>query len=161
MLQSSVDRIVGAHAGLKTNFDVVPIEDIPELEYSEAARALRPVVLVVDDELERANRLTRLLDRNGYAVIGESDAENALETAMLMPPDLAVIDSQLPGKSAIALAISLREKVPDCIVLMVEGNAPETTLLGSVKAAHDELRRNVVEPAGVLAQVEPRFGGIV
>ena len=140
------------------NFAIVPIEDIPALEFSEAARALRPVVLVVDDELERANSLTQMLDKNGYAVIAEYDAEAALETALLIPPDLAVIDSQLPGKSAIPLAISLREKLPDCIVLMVEGDAPETKLLGSVKAAHVEWRRNEIEPVGVSAQVERGFG---
>jgi CheY-like chemotaxis protein len=140
MRQPDFDRIPRSVNCLKTNFAIVPIEDIPALEFSEAARALRPVVLVVDDEPDRANSLSQILDKNGYAAIAEYDAEAALETALLIPPDLAVIDSQLAGSSANALASSLREKLPECIVLMVEGDAPETKLLGSVKAAHVEWR---------------------
>jgi CheY-like chemotaxis protein len=148
MRPNNVDRISSSVKGLKTSFAIVPIGDIPAPELSEAVVALRPVVLLVDDKLDRADRMTQMLDEDGYAVLAEYDAEAALETALLIPPDLAIIDAQLSGSSAVALAISLRERLPDCIVLMVEGDARETKLLGSVKAAHAERQGNEAESNG-------------
>jgi DNA-binding response OmpR family regulator len=77
--------------------------------------------------------LTESLVRIGYATISAYDAETALETALLIPPDLAVIDAQLPGSSGIDLATYLKEKLPDCIVVMAAENAPKSELLAKVK----------------------------
>jgi CheY-like chemotaxis protein len=140
MHQANAERTHNVLEGLTTNFRIIPIAEIPAPEPSDAARELRPLVLVVDGGPAVADGLTEILDMNGYAVIGASDAETALETALLIPPDLAVIDARLLGSSGIQLATSLREKLPDCIVLMMEGDAPASELLGSVNAAHVGLR---------------------
>jgi CheY-like chemotaxis protein len=139
MLQPNVEEVTGAQGGL-TSFPIVPIASIPTPEGSDSASALRPVVLVVGAEPDSADTLTEILDRNGYAAIPAYDAESALETALLVPPELAVIDVGVSGTGGIDLATSLRESVPDCKVLLISKDAAKADLLATVKAAHLELR---------------------
>jgi CheY-like chemotaxis protein len=136
MRQPIADPISRSDEGLKTSFPIVPIEDIPAPEPSDAASALRPLVLVVDGEPAIADKLTESLARDGYAAIAAYDADTAIETALLMPPDLAVIDVELPGTRGIDLATSLKEKLPDCIFVMSSGDASDSELLASVNAAY-------------------------
>jgi len=135
MRQPSSDQSSRSHEGLATSFPIIPIEDIPAPEALDAAGALRPLILVVDDEPAIADTLTEILGQNGYAAIAAYDAEGALETALLVPPDLAVIDVGLSGSSGIDLATSLQGKLPDCKIVMIAGDAPSCELLASVNAA--------------------------
>jgi CheY-like chemotaxis protein len=140
MRHSISEPISGPHEGLTASFSVVPIEEIPAPEPSDAASALRPVVLVVDDEPAIADELTDTLAQSGYAAMAAYDAETALETALLVPPDLAVIDARLLESSGIDLATSLREKLPECKIVLISGDTGSSELLATVNAAHLELR---------------------
>ena len=93
------------------------------------------MVLVVDGDPAIADELTESLSRNGYAAIAAYDAETALETALLVPQDLAVIDVRLSGTSGIDLASSLQEKLPDCKIVMFDGDESSSELVASVDAA--------------------------
>ena len=57
----------------------------------------RPVVLVVDDESVIADTLAEILTRSGYTGVAEYDGDSALETALLMPPEMLITDVVLPG----------------------------------------------------------------
>jgi DNA-binding response OmpR family regulator len=93
------------------------------------------VVLVVEDEPGIADELTETLARSGYATIASHDAKSALETALLIPPDMVVIDVALEGTSGFELANSLRERLPDCIRVMFSRELPNSDLLAAVNAA--------------------------
>jgi ActR/RegA family two-component response regulator len=99
------------------------------------------MVLVVDSEPAIADELTESLARSGYAAIAAYDEETALETALFMPPDLAVIDVRLSGSSGLKLAAAIQEKLPDCKIVMFEGHDSSSALVASVNAAHVELRK--------------------
>ncbi len=139
MRQHTVEGFRRPLGGL-TSFPIVPIASIPVFENPDGASAFRPLVLVVDAEPDSANMLAEILDRNGYAAIPAYDADSALEIALLVPPELAVIDAGLSRTSGMDLAESLRGSVPDCRILMVSKNAAKSELLATVKAAHVEPR---------------------
>jgi DNA-binding response OmpR family regulator len=135
MHQRSSDRIIGTHGDLTTNFLIVPIEEVPAPKPSDAASDQRPMVLVVARKPEVADELTETLNGDGYAAIATYDAETALETALLMPPDLAVIDARLAGSSGIGLAAPLRENLPECRIVMFDGDDSSSEVHASVNAA--------------------------
>ena len=93
------------------------------------------MVLVVARKPEVADELTETLNGDGYAAIATYDAETALETALLMPPDLAVIDARLAGSSGIGLAAPLRENLPECRIVMFDGYDSSSEVHASVNAA--------------------------
>jgi DNA-binding response OmpR family regulator len=138
-----------------SRFPVIPIEDIPSSVPSNVSQKHRPVVLVVDDESAIADTLAQILTMSGYAAMPVYDGEEALETALVMPPELLITDVMLPGMSGIELAITIRRIFPDCRVLLFSGQAATTDLLTSAKrAGHDfTLLSKPVYPTDLLRRV--------
>lgn len=109
---------------------VVSIHDVPPADTSE----YRPVVLVVDDESAIANTVTEILSRSGFAAMAAYDGTDALETALLTPPELLVTDVILPGMSGIELAITIKRIFPDCKILLFSGQAATADLLANARS---------------------------
>src|SRR5580658_11319941 len=115
----------------RRNSPVVPISDAPPADTTP----YRPTVLVVDDESVIAETVAAILSRSGYAATTAFDAPEALEIALLSPPELLITDVSLPGMSGIELAITIRRIFPDCKVLLFSGQAATSDLLTSARTA--------------------------
>jgi DNA-binding response OmpR family regulator len=97
----------------------VPLEEVPQSGAMADAGPDRPIVLVVDDEPSIADAVTEILNKNGYVAIPAYDAEDAIETALLVPPELVIAAVGLQGKSGKEMAAILKTKLPDCKVLLL------------------------------------------
>lgn len=111
---------------------VVPVTEVPPLQDADA---VRPVVLVVDDEPVIADTLAIILSRNGFATFVACDGKSALEMATAIPPDLLVSDVVMPEMTGIELAIAIVEMVKDCKVLLFSGQASMMDLLAEARDA--------------------------
>lgn len=140
----------------RRSIPVVPISEVPHADTSP----YRPVVMVVDDESIIADTLAEILSRSGYAAITAYDANEALDTALLTPPDLLITDVVLPGMSGIELAITMRRIFPDCKTLLFSGQAATTDLLATAKGEghHFTLLNKPVHPRDLLAHVAENLG---
>jgi DNA-binding response OmpR family regulator len=90
---------------------------------------------VVDDESAIAETVAAILSHSGYAAATAYDAEEALEIAMLSPPELLITDVSLPGQSGIELAITIRRVFPDCKILLFSGHVATSELLAGANSA--------------------------
>jgi len=99
--------------------------------------------------------LTEILSRSGYAATAAYDGADALETALLTPPELLITDVVLPGMSGIELAITIKRIFPDCKILLFSGQAATSDLLANAKNAghHFTLLNKPVHPRDLLARV--------
>ena len=141
----------------KTKFSVVPIEQVPMR--SSGAVANRPVVLVVDDESVITDTLAEILNRSGYTALPAYDAEEALETALLMPPELLLTDVMLPGMNGIELAVKVRRIFPDCRILLFSGQAATSDMMASAaREGHRfDLLSKPIHPGDPLRHVSAGF----
>jgi DNA-binding response OmpR family regulator len=130
---------------------VIPIKKAPPADTS----AYRPVVLVVDDESAIADTVTEILSRSGYAAMTAYDGNEALETALVTPPEMLVTDVMLPGMSGIELAIKVKRIFPECKILLFSGQASTMDLLANARNAghHFSLLSKPVHPEELLARV--------
>jgi DNA-binding response OmpR family regulator len=130
---------------------VVPLEEVPPADTSE----YRPVVLVVDDESAIADTLTEILSRSGYAATAAYDGADALETALLTPPELLITDVVLPGMSGIELAITIKRIFPDCKILLFSGQAVTSDLMANAKSQGHQftLLTKPIHPRELLSRV--------
>ena len=135
----------------RTLSPVVPIDSVPPAYKG----SYRPVVLVVDDESAIADTLVEILSRNGYASLAAYDGEDALDTAMLTPPELLITDVVLPGMNGIELALKVRRIFPDCKILLFSGQSIAADLLAPAKRAghYFNLLSKPVHPKDLLAAV--------
>lgn len=139
----------------RSNFPTISINDVPRSVPPVDANSYRPVVLVVDDESAIADTLSEILTRSGYAAMPAYDGQSALETALLMPPEMLITDVVLPGMSGIELAITVKRVFPDCKILLFSGQASTSDLLASANQAghHFALLSKPVHPTDLLSRV--------
>jgi two-component system, OmpR family, KDP operon response regulator KdpE len=82
----------------------------------------KPVVLVVDDELQVRRFLRTSLGASGYAIHEATTGHDALAQAALLRPDVVILDLGLPDMDGLELLQRLREWSPvPVIVLSVRG----------------------------------------
>jgi two-component system, OmpR family, alkaline phosphatase synthesis response regulator PhoP len=65
-------------------------------------------ILFVEDEENLLNSVTFILEREGFQVTGVSTGEEAMKRALATPPDLVLLDINLPGIDGFEVAQRLR-----------------------------------------------------
>jgi DNA-binding NarL/FixJ family response regulator len=99
--------------------------------YTAAARPMRisrvMSVLIVDDHPSFRASARRLLEAEGFDVIGEADdGHAAIAAAQQLQPDLVLLDVQLPDLNGFDVAARLAElDLPCAVVLTSSRNAAE------------------------------------
>jgi DNA-binding NarL/FixJ family response regulator len=80
---------------------------------------VKPTVLIVDDHAAFRRSARRLLEADGFDVVGEAaDAEEAVAEVRALRPQLVLLDVLLPGPDGFAVAEALsREPLPPVVVL--------------------------------------------
>jgi DNA-binding NtrC family response regulator len=159
MREAHADALVRPPVGKTTNFPIVPVRDIPAPGPADTATTLRPVVLVVDEESSIADSLAEILNRRGYTAIAAYDRVGALETALLVPPELAILGVGHPGAREIELAVALTSELEDCkVLLLTEQSAKPAVLASEKKAGHKfDLLDRPVDPDELLKFVDETF----
>ncbi len=89
-------------------------------------------ILLVDDEVEVANALRRLLRRADFEVeIAHSGAE-ALEKLAVFGPDVIVSDFRMPGMNGAELLAEVKRRAPLVLRLILSGYADLRSILSSI-----------------------------
>jgi CheY-like chemotaxis protein len=87
----------------------------------KAAVAVRPHVLLVEDQDAVRDMLGTMLKKQGYEVSAAASAEDALAMKPARPVDLLLTDVVLPGMSGPDLARQFRRSTPGVRVLFMSG----------------------------------------
>jgi DNA-binding response OmpR family regulator len=113
----------------------------------------RARVLVVDDEADIRSLLRELLGRAGYDVAEASDGRAGLRALYDSPPDLVVLDVNMPELDGFQTLERIRD-LSDVPVLMLTARAAELEKVRGLKSGADDY---VTKPFGrqeILARVE-------
>lgn len=86
-------------------------------------RSPKILVLVVDDEKQIADAVSRALEMAHFTVETFYDARLALARARDWQPDILVSDITMPDMDGITLAKALRDQYPKCKIIFISGNA--------------------------------------
>lgn len=159
MRKTQLDPLPISEKSRSTSFPTVSIKEVPAAESFASPTANRPIVLVVDDESRIADTLAAILSRSGYAAVTAYDGDGALETALLMPPEMLITDVVLPGMNGIDLAIKVKRIFPDCRIILFSGQASTTDLLAAANrnGHHFTLLNKPIHPADLLSRIADSF----
>jgi two-component system response regulator VicR len=80
-----------------------------------------PRILVVDDELQVAKALQRLLQRAGFEVAIAGDGRAALYLVDEFSPDLVISDYRMPLMNGAELVREVRQRRPVTICVLLSG----------------------------------------
>jgi DNA-binding response OmpR family regulator len=110
-------------------------------------------VLLVEDDVAIAGRLSRALQREGYEVDVVADGPAALTRAGGAGPDLMVLDLGLPGMDGLEVCRRVRADQPDLPVLMLTARTDEVDFVVGLDAGADDYVGKPFRLAELLARV--------
>jgi DNA-binding response OmpR family regulator len=98
-------------------------------------------VLVVDDDPNVAEVVTRYLEREGYVVESVADGLVAVDRATADPPDLVVLDLMLPGIDGLEVCRRLRALAPVPVIMLTARGDETDRIIGLDLGADDYLAK--------------------
>jgi len=109
-----------------------------------------PHVLIVEDETRLRELLLRSLTNWGFDASAARSAEEALRHSDASPPDIVLLDLNLPGMDGLEFFTSLRRKRPDVQGIVLTGFA---TVEAAKQAVHMDMVEFLTKPCH-LGEVE-------
>ncbi len=110
-------------------------------------------VLLVEDDRDIAEPLTRALAREGYDVSGADDGRIALQAVLDAPPDLIILDIGLPGMDGLDVCRHVREVRPQVPILMLTARDGELETVAGLDAGADDYVTKPFRLSELLARV--------
>jgi two-component system KDP operon response regulator KdpE len=111
----------------------------------EHGEAMKPTILLVDDEAQIRRALKTPLAQHGYVIIEAKTGEEALERMESDKADLIVLDMNMPGIGGLAACRELRERYDVPIIIL----SVRDTQLEKVTALDAGADDYVVKPVGI------------
>ncbi|WP_106279186.1 response regulator [Paraburkholderia sp. BL25I1N1] len=127
----------------------------PASETSEAAPAAAARLLVVDDNADLREYMSRILRAAGHDVRLATDGQAALEAARAEPPDLVLSDVMMPRLDGFGLLRALRADpdLRDTPVLMLSARAGEEARVDGIEHGADDYLTKPFSARELLARV--------
>lgn len=108
-----------------------------------------PQILVAEDEELSRDMLVRRLARSGFAVEAVADGKSCLASLEKNPPDLALLDIQMPGMSGMEVVREIRKRFTHDVlpvILVTALGESEDIVRGLDAGANDYVVKPIIFP---------------
>jgi DNA-binding response OmpR family regulator len=122
--------------------------------------AVRPVVLVADDDEDILALVGLRLERAGYEVLAARDGVEALEAVDTRTPDIAVVDVMMPRMDGHELVRRLRARAEtrSMPILVLTAVVHDRVVDASAAAGADAHMRKPFSPGELVARLDELVG---
>ena len=119
----------------------------------QAASSVR--VLVVEDDSANRALLDALLRREGYEVAAAASGPDGLAAVRENPPDLLLLDIEMPGMSGLEVCRALREdpRTVALPIILLTGRVETRDVVAGLDAGADDFLRKPYERSELLARI--------
>jgi DNA-binding response OmpR family regulator len=111
-------------------------------------------ILVVEDERELARHITRALTRHGHSFTAELSGASGLQSALDHPPDLIVLDLNLPDLDGLTVLARLRHANCPARVLVLTARGEVEDRVKGLKAGADDYLAKPFSMDELIARIE-------
>ncbi len=112
--------------------------------------AKKPKVLVIDDERIVADTLATILRMSGFETTALYSGEEAMEWVESFHPDIVLSDIRMKQVSGIDTAIHIRERHPECRVILFTASAISESARLRIEELNFEFLERPLHPRDVL-----------
>ena len=111
-------------------------------------------ILVVEDERELARHINRALTRHGHDPSAEASGASGLRSALEHPPDLIVLDLNLPDLDGLSVLSRLRQAACPARVLVLTARGEVEDRVKGLKAGADDYLAKPFSMDELIARIE-------
>jgi len=117
--------------------------------------ALKPLILIVEDEIDLVTLLKYNLEKEGFRVMSANDGEEALLLANEQTPHLVLLDWMLPLMSGLEVCRQLRRnpKTRDIPVIMLTARGEEVDKVRGLNSGADDYISKPFSPTELVARI--------
>lgn len=117
--------------------------------------AVKPRILIVEDESALVEILRYNLEKEGFDVAAATDGEEALTTIEEQRPDLVILDWMLPLVSGLEICRQLRRKgeTRDLPIIMLTARGEEADRVRGLEVGADDYVAKPFSPSELVARV--------
>lgn len=117
--------------------------------------AVKPLILIVEDETDIVTLLRYNLEKEGFRTIAASDGEEALLLAGEQTPNLMLLDWMLPLMSGLEVCRQLRRnpKTRDIPVIMLTARGEEADRVRGLNSGADDYITKPFSPTEMVARI--------
>jgi CheY-like chemotaxis protein len=109
-----------------------------EMKMTEEIETSKKKVLIVDDNVDVADMMKKLLSFEGHEVRVAADGESGFEAAKAFQPDVCLCDIGLPKMDGYELGRQLRQLLPGANLIAFSGWGQDSDKELSRQAGYDE-----------------------
>jgi two-component system OmpR family response regulator len=113
---------------------------------------IRPHLLVIDDDHEIRDLLTRFMEKNGFRITAVRDAREARRAWTRGAFQLVVLDLMLPGESGLDVARWLRDQ-EDVPIVMLSAMGEDTDRIIGLELGADDYIAKPFNPRELMARI--------
>jgi DNA-binding response OmpR family regulator len=111
-------------------------------------------ILIIEDEAQLARHVTRALIRHGHEATAQQDGAAGLNAALEDPPDLIVLDLNLPSLDGFGVLAELRQARSPSRVLILTARGDVEHRVKGLKAGADDYLAKPFSMEELVARVE-------
>lgn len=111
-------------------------------------------ILVIEDDPRLARQISRELQRENHDTTARNDGADGLEAALAEPPDLVVLDLNLPGMDGLSVLAKLREAHSTARILILTARDGIGDRVKGLKAGADDYLGKPFSMNELIARVE-------
>ena len=112
-------------------------------------------VLVIEDDERLARQVIRELQRANHEATARSDGADGLKAALENPPDLIILDINLPGLDGFSVLKRLREDHSTARILILTAHAEVGDRVKGLKAGADDYLPKPFSMNELMARMRP------
>jgi len=90
-------------------------------------------ILIIDDDKVIRERLTRLLETDGYEIFTAEDGKKGLSIFDQENPQIALVDIRMPGMNGIEVLKNIKEKSSEAEVIIITGHGGVDTAIQAMR----------------------------
>jgi DNA-binding NtrC family response regulator len=111
-----------------------------------------PKILIVDDQVELTESLTRFFESHGYSADSANDPRTAIEMMVRSLYKIVLCDVQMPGMTGLELLREFKRRHPMAVVMMMTGYHDIDIVVSCLEAGAYDFFPKPVEPLDVLLE---------
>lgn len=115
--------------------------------------ALKPHILLVDDERSIRDPLAAYLQKNGYRVTDAADTRSARKALENSAIDLLILDIMMPGEDGLSLCRHVRES-GDLPIILLTARSEETDRIVGLEMGADDYVVKPFSPRELIARIK-------
>lgn len=111
-------------------------------------------ILVIEDEVQLAGHITRALARHGHGARAEHDGAKGLQAALQAPPDLIILDLNLPNLDGMSVLARLRQAQCSARVIILTARGEVEHRIKGLQAGADDYLAKPFSMDELMARVD-------